>query len=448
MNLWDKTLRTGLVVVSALFIFSCEDPTELGANLQNLQNLEVRYAEIPLEGMQMRIDSMNTTNRGFLAVGRVNDPVFGSIMAESYTNLAYTPGQQIPSDAVLDSVTCFLIFNRPYAASGTPANIQLSIHELTTTFERESSATSTDKLEYSSVALGQKSVTFESNNTIDTTYVLLNDQISARLFAFAKSEETDSSYQHFINTKLKGIAITSTVGTNGITQIANQVGQSGILLHYHIPDKDDTLAYRFNFNYINQNILDLKGSIYTEIDRSGTPLAAIDAVPEQTPVDLQGDKLYLQNLSGILPVLNLDNFFAYFDTIPHAVINRADLVFGTTTTEGILVKSEPSQVITYYFTDDNEVNYFGSVQQTGRIDPSGIGAPMLLTSGATNTMNGDVSNFLQASFDGVVNQERLILSNTFYSESASFNYPRNNFDRLELIKDEIRLKVYYTIPKN
>ncbi|MDN4165717.1 DUF4270 family protein [Cytophagales bacterium LB-30] len=448
MNLWDKTLKTGLVIVSALFTFSCEDPSELGANLQNLQNLEVQYAEIPLEGMQMRIDSMNTTNRGFLAVGRVNDPVFGSIMAESYTNLAYTPGFKLPSGAVLDSVTCYLIFNRLYAASGAPASIQLSIHELTSTFDRQSSATSNDKLEYSAILLGQKTVSFENNNTIDTTHIRLNTQISARLFAFANSEETDSSYQHFINTKLKGIAITSSEGTNGIAQIANQAGQSGILLHYHVPNGEDSLTYRFNFNYINQNILDLKGSIYVEVDRSASPLATMDGIAPNTPTDLPLDNLYLQNITGVLPVLNLNNFFAYFDTIPHAVINRADLVLGSTTTEGILVKSDPTQLITYYFTEDNDVNYFGSVQQTGRIDPSGIGAPMLLTSGATGTMNADISNFLQASFDGVINQNRLILSNTFFSEAAGFNYPRNNFDRLELIKDKIRLKVYYTIPKN
>ena len=103
---------TGLIISSALF--SCEDPSQLGIDLiDDDDDLAVLYTEIPLEAKVVRLDSINTLNRGIMMTGNHTDADFGNLDVQSYLRiLPPTTDTDIPDDVTeADSIRMDLRFN-------------------------------------------------------------------------------------------------------------------------------------------------------------------------------------------------------------------------------------------------------------------------------------------------------------------------------------------------
>ena len=120
----------GLIISSALF--SCEDPSRLGIDLINdNDDLGVLFTEIPLETKVVKIDSINTTNRGIMMTGEHFDTDFGKITVQNYLRLLPpSANSSVPDDVlVADSVKMDLRYSY-FFGSNFPSAHQLLVHEL------------------------------------------------------------------------------------------------------------------------------------------------------------------------------------------------------------------------------------------------------------------------------------------------------------------------------
>src|SRR5690606_25026963 len=102
MNLLDRNL--GLIVFAAFFIFSCEEPNEIGLSLNPDDKIGVYFVELPVETSMVYTDSFNTSSGDIIYSGVQSVPDFGKTEAAAYTQVAWT-SVRIKAGAVFDSVT-------------------------------------------------------------------------------------------------------------------------------------------------------------------------------------------------------------------------------------------------------------------------------------------------------------------------------------------------------
>ena len=259
MNLWDKSLliRQLIVLVVALFFFSCEDETSLLGFRNPNPKFDVRYIEIPLESSLLLVDSVLTDNLStqgsgtvpFNAVGQYTDAFFGTMRAETY--LQVTPGNttKIDETSVYDSVTFQMRVNfYSYGFTGEQT-MKFNIHELTEkTLNLDSGRNRyyfNSTLPYNASPIGQAIVQV-NYDSLKKQYALatasqdtllmkarLSDAYGSHLFSLALTDpgSTFSDPALFVQ-DVKGLVVTE-AEDNGILGINPLTTLSKVTVHYH-----------------------------------------------------------------------------------------------------------------------------------------------------------------------------------------------------------------------
>lgn len=330
MNLWVKRIALGLSAAVALFLFACLDEDNiLGFPNQN-QKFKLTYVEIPLESSVLLFDSLRTSNHASdqtkrLLVGGYSDPVFGTAVAEAYTQIK--PGNASlakPTTAVFDSVSLVLQFDLYHygAKAGTLENY--SIHELTEKLTHRGGKDyyTNTSVAYEAAKLGEKSIQLSAQrldsmatktDTTATITIPLSSSYGERLFAaWNSSDGAFTDFQQFSNT-FKGLAIT---GEGNQKIVGFSVGvNSKLVLHYHT-DKDTT-----TYNFILSNIV---SSSKILIDRASSDLSGL-TTPYEEYIPSDANRRYLQSGVPIATKLNLSAFTEYFANFDKVLINSAEL---------------------------------------------------------------------------------------------------------------------------
>src|SRR5690606_27289159 len=161
----------------------------------------------------------------------------------------------------------------------------------------------------------------------DTTFnVLLSPEFGQRIFQSAiryrdAGNREDSTFVLLSEfPKLfKGIAIqlVSADLENGGKMLRINPAKSSIVLHYHKAGSTDSLFHSRTIGYpqvLNCNKI--------TADRSSTDLAGLTFY---NPVSEMQER-YIQSGAGIVTKLNLNDFFAFADTVPNIQISNAELI--------------------------------------------------------------------------------------------------------------------------
>ena len=133
MNLRART--TGLVLVSALLLFSCgnDDLNTIGLPPEN--NLGIFFVEIPLENRvsQVWVNDISTRNTGTAMAGSYTDPVLGEISAQNFSELllpSANPGRLLEEDAVLDSLVLEMRIGNAFGVDLTTTTQTIQLYQL------------------------------------------------------------------------------------------------------------------------------------------------------------------------------------------------------------------------------------------------------------------------------------------------------------------------------
>lgn len=438
----------GLVGILALFLFSCEDPSEIGLSLNPDDNIGVHFVELPVATSLTLQDSINTSRPATLLAGSYTDPFFGRVTAVTYAEVQANLNS-IADDAVFDSLTLSLEYGYVYGDGFLDQTFTVAM--LADTLSDTTVYYNDDVLPTVST-LGQQVYTVDGARLADypdstaTLTMTLDASFGSDLFDQLKADafEDHEEFSFFF----PGITISGDGNNGSIVGFSTEEGASKLILHYHTAE--DTVLLNFplenrvpSFNHIS-------------VDRAGTPLASLvngEAIPSPD------GRLYFQAGTGVTPKLDLSSLyeFAAVDSNANLIINRAEIVINNIVEPPTHFEA-PSNILLFYTNETNNRivlrNEYGVVQEDaiyGRyLNNSSIAPDTLLNPGSSSaplfipynerkdTYSSAISLFTQTLLDRRRWLDQLLVIPA--SNGSTVN-------RAILNSDDIKLKIYYTTLK-
>ncbi len=472
MNLLAKTW-IGLLLIAGLFIFSCEDPSDIGLELTNLP-VDVVYQEITLPASNVFVDSIRTSENASLMVGRVESEIFGATNSTALSALTFIgPDIETVSDSVtvgsdkffttftpiLDSVVMTLEVN--YVHSSNVGDLQtFTVHKLDdqlfsgvyylANFDTPILPNYQDD-EFSFTVDADSLMEVWQKDQTDDDYepyrfsFKLSDSLSTEFFDIAHS---DFTYE-LLKNEFKGIALQGAPDGTIMTGFS-PTGTSNIRIHYHI--WADTVGRSSGIladSLTSDFIFATNGARYNKFqtDRSGSVIGG-SISNNLKEFDTNDGNVYFMPGSGIFPKVSLQPLHDFFDQFnpeegQFLHISRAEFTLKTGNTD-TLFEANPSNFRFLFMADSAQVNTTGLAESdlysTIVLDDIGYQANSYrpLTAYFNNDSleyNANMSAFVQHIEDGTVDVEKLVLMPQTFN---SMNYSVFNIE-------EIKLGVYYII---
>lgn len=438
MNLWVK--NCGLLITLIFFFISCDDdPTDIGEPLNpNGDKVGVFFAEFPVTSSNILLDSVYTAYSGRALVGQYNDPDFGYVKSQSYTQfLPEKANPTVPEGMVVDSVVLTLRQNY-YHGDNFLAPQTVQAHILDENLEFKSYFTF-NQTAYSTL-IGEKA--FVTNPEIDTLFRmhLTPDAFyTDQWLQFTRTYKADSATTTTFMDVIKGLALVPGEDNTVVLGFDLYHPQSNIAIHYHTSTDTSHVSFRFGNN--NSSGIVSYNNIIT--DWSNTPLAGITPHTEFHTGD---DMIYLQPGTGLVSKINIESFKTFMDTTGNIIINRADLIIGAVNPFSKYL--EPPSSIAYYYTDESNKALLRDPNQprSGGNFPLAIFEPgsgnqsqpvpvESRISKESYTLN--MTNILDAYSRDLMDVNEYLVSPPGYAIS-------NSLRQAKLHSNNLKLKIYYT----
>lgn len=338
LNLRAKLV--GLCVPIAAILSSCEDPSNIGLELDpNNNQIGVSYIEIPLSADVVQRDSIYTTNAGVVQYGRSENDFFGITEAIGYSRLFFNRDVARPREgARLDSVKLNISF-REVIAEELQTPKKLSIHLLQEQIQDKDYYTF-DGLAYDPAPTFEATIDFRAKQ--DTIVTLPVDN------AF-----TDLVFEELVDGRYFGDIFSFREFLPGLVfkgedaSFSTRVGNNTGLIFYYTNDGDTIsraypIATGLNFNLARH-------FTQTVIDRTGTPT---EVVQEKNKAYNLGQYAGGKSTYGMVMKLNTSPLDQFLDTLENVTFNQVILEFGPLVSD--TSANYPPQFLKMFFT--NETN--------------------------------------------------------------------------------------------
>ncbi|HEY3403001.1 MAG TPA: DUF4270 family protein [Ohtaekwangia sp.] len=375
-----------------------------------------------------------------------------------------------------------------------PGNVGGQQKPVESTYYRQKEYFTNSEVTYNASALcsGEIKANLADLNDINKAFYLnmkLDSEFAERLFDRASQKDSTFTDLSIFTTLFPGLAIVAEEGSDKIIGI-NPIHDSTYLrLHYHVKRiikntiKTDSLVLDFNLNrssgFISFNKI--------ETDRTGTDLAGLNYYEE----DESSLKRYIQAGTGVVTKIDFSAFLDSLQSIPRLAINSAEFIIDNTDNpqhfnppQGLLVKlikennrpkklTHPGKSSAYRKDAEDLSAYTGFVNYDNAnsftftsgipfdstfniVDDAG-GFLTLLYDDDTRDYKGKASLFFQKLHALSLSEEEETLYTTAvlipYSPGSRTSQPvygrhinGKSVNRVSFNKDNIRLRVYYTIP--
>lgn len=467
MTLWDK--RLGLILGLAFFIFACEEPGEIGLDINPENGAFVAiFNEIPIKSTiieyedilsdnSTRIDKSIPINNGFQSVtgagrlltGNIITEDFGELQAKGFTSLYLgSVDSNLKESYVFDSLIISVRMNYLYGDRDKfVGNKRIYVHELEEEMNLDSLYLTKNSTAYSIDPLGEFNFSVLDSSRIDTVFTTrLSDELGQRFLDRAKVDTMNNlEFREFFN----GIAFVSDEANEVLIGIIPESQSTFVRLYYH--DAGDTSSTSFVYpmvgwisdtlrnppstdTYIyNKNISKYYNHI--SLDKSGTPIAGIPDFYEDFETD--NGLTYMQGSAGIFTKLNMGSYLSFLDTIDHLVINRAELVMPVENYDDYLSPPNPLDV---YISDQNNKFIKLDVSSTDFIYATIDSRLQYIEDTVTNEniFVGEVTDYIQNLTSGISTDSLLLIGQASLWNSVT------SVNQLITRKDEITLRVYYS----
>ncbi len=343
MNLWGEKIKTGLAILSALFLFHCEEPSELGLDLRDdTDEVGPYYKEIELPSYLISRDSVLTSSSARLLSGIYEHPDLGKINASCYTQFGYgSESVNIADSALLDSLILYL--QSDYNFGPDVVNPQkFTLHELEEDLNDTAAYFSFSEVEYSTESLSSRSFLLKPLADTLLSFPLSEDYANRLFNALKDTTLIDPDDVESLEVLFKGFAIIPGSETGIMLRFNQESDESMLSLFYHYPD--DTASRRYDFRFFNAANFNRMIADYR-----GTPLDGIEDQPFQDfqPAD---NKTYLQSGSGLIPKISFAPVREFFDTIQHAALNQVSLEIKI---NEMRENEYPPSSLAFYFANEN-----------------------------------------------------------------------------------------------
>lgn len=451
MTLWDR--RFGLILGLAFFTFACEEPGEIGLDINpESGSFVARYDEIPiptsiilyediLSDNSTRIDNFtqNPTTGGRLLTGNYSTEDFGRFQSKAFTSIylgsaGFNPNDDFVFDSLVFSIRVDYLYGERENFLG---NKKIFIHELEEEIKIDSLYLTKNSTSYIEEPVGEFNIDISSfdSTRVDTVFTTrLSDELGLRFLDKAKTDtltyKNNVEFRKFFN----GFALVSDEANEVVAGIHAESESTFMRLYIH--DSQDTTFFTYILpgrDTAGVNITRYYNNI--TLDRAGTPIEGI--LDFHMDFQTNNGLSYIQESAGIFTKLNIGPYFDFLDTIDHLVINRAELVIPVESYNDYL---EPPGTLDLYVTDQNNKfveNYdslrmFISFATVGRLSYSKEGNEN------KGQFVGNITNYIQALTSGTSSDTLLLIGQSSLWNSVV------TVNQLVSAKDEITLKVYYS----
>ena len=457
MNLLDK-IWFGLLTIVALTIFSCEDSSDIGLDLDSDGvRVKVLYTELPLEAKNVSIDSIITSDDSRLLLGKNVDPTFGTIRSTLYSQLSFKTGVLIPGtdkSYVIDSTVINLNIDKVHTNEFDQIQ-HFDIYQLTDTlfgsnnyYANYSTPYRTDKKE------GSFDMLLNSDRVRDKdslTYILsyrLPDDLGDELFAIATEEKGSSiSPAGALKYEYKGIAIVPSEDNTILLGIEPE-DSTNITVHYHeIHSYKESNVSKDSVSIDSLTlVVGLNSLFYNNISTDRTGSRMENEKGNYNSFSTNDGNVYLQPASGIFPKLDLDTLSKFLARYPDIQINRLEIVAETRENDIYHQNIQDLRFMYVDAEDGSKINTNGLASnilyEAAIMTDNGYLAriPEMLVSSLDETSltyEGYPTFFGQLVETGSLNVESVIVMPT---DLTTPDY--SIFDE----KSGFRIKLYYTLP--
>ena len=426
MNLLDR--RAGVFGLLFLILVSCEEPNEIGLILNPTDEVDVYYAELPVEASMVLIDSIATSNVSTLLTGAQTYSGLGDIEAVAYTQVGYNAGA-LHTEAILDSLVLQLSPSYFYGEDIAQAQ-RFYVHRIVEgeSLYRDSTYFSSKFTSYNEALLGTSDFIYGTQDDTATVYqedlvnIKLDSDFAQDLFAKIKAKAFDSTdvfYKY-----LSGFAIVSDQQNNAVTGFDLSTGKSRLVMHYHTAN--DTSNFVFNISNTVPHYTHIKA------DYSGV-IPNVESYKEFTA---NNGLIYGQAGMGLFPKLKFSAFKNFTDTVGAFVLNSAAIDWGEIIS---LHEQLPPPATLYMYLTDESNFYLGNLnygfQSTTVLDFNyfAYGKEYLAPS------SSNLSDYFTMLKEGRQQWDEVLV----YSSKNNSSVNIFSFD-----PSQVKLKLYYTKLKN
>ncbi|MCK5470381.1 MAG: DUF4270 family protein, partial [Cyclobacteriaceae bacterium] len=321
MTLWDR--RFGLILGLAFFTFACDEPGEIGLEL-NPENgtFVAKYSEIPVANSIIQHEDIFSDNStrinnftqqrfsdGRLLTGSYSTQDFGKFQSKAFSSLYLGSFGFKGDDFIFDSLVLSIKVDYLYGErQNFPGNKRIFVHELAEEIKIDSLYLTKNSTSYLEEPIGEFNIDISSFDTtrVDTVFTArLSDELGLRFLDKAKTDtltyNNNVDFRKFFN----GFALVSDEANGVVAGIHAESSSTFMRLYIH--DSQDTTS----FDYILQG-LDTGGFNITRyynnitLDKAGTP---IEGIPDfHTDFQTNNGLSYIQGSAGIFTKLNVGSY--------------------------------------------------------------------------------------------------------------------------------------------
>jgi len=459
-TLWGRI--SSLLPVFILFLVACEDPGEVGLELNPGNGAFVaKYQELQLTTSIVLVEDIlsdnstringrapySPTSDGRILFGNYTTPDFGSISSKGFSSLYLSKRGFKPSEDTLgleyDSLVMYMYVDYLYGKSflGTK---QINIHELKEEIQIDSVYLTKNSTPYHEEPVGTLNFDFSSFDSVRVDTLLrvrLADELGNRLFNEAYADTTTFSNNVEFRQFFNGFAFVPGSANDMITGVHMENQSSFVRMFVH--NSKDTAAYDFVFtgyDTAGYNITRYYNNI--TLERSGSSLGPInDYYTDYFPADNRG---LTQGNSGVFTKLDFTPYLNFIDTIDNLIINRAELVIPI---EPYDTYFDPVGSVDLYKVDELNrfVEGFDSTYLKVNYQTAGRLGFNKNKNSRTGKYDGLITNYIQSFTTSVADGEQVYSSVLVGQPNLWNSVILTNQSAIPL--EEIKLRVYYSTLK-
>ncbi|MFT2010411.1 DUF4270 family protein [Pontibacter sp. 13R65] len=361
MNLAVK--RYLLFFFSLVAITACEDPSEIGLELQDNNRIGTDFTDTLTinSGTVLLEDSLSTFRLSPFLAGYYSDPVLGTTRAATFTEVGLG-GTDLTFGSNPQPVSMTLTLDYSLIYGNKDSDLTLNVHRLTEGFSSRGSYYSNTTLPYEATPIGTgtfrpRIFTLATKDSAEVVKIEMSLDFAREILSKSGTSAL-STRQNFIDEFLKGIAIVSpNVEPASILALNLSSASTSLSLKYKVDADTAIKEHRFTLGGAdNRNFYNVTA------DRSGTAIASL--VKEGYLPSQETDGVsFVQANTQLLTKLTfpyLEQFKTHHGNI---IINRAELILPIQNASSTSFPAHPGFVL--YETN-----------QTNRILQNASGVPL------------------------------------------------------------------------
>ncbi|WKN33038.1 DUF4270 family protein [Porifericola rhodea] len=443
--------KSGLIVLSALLFFSCENDDLLSLDFDpNDENLNLSFTEFTVPFKLAQLDSVATSNADNMLVGNYQNNNFGYAKSKAYikVGIGNSSVNKAEDDHVLDSMVLVLVKNYFYGSTDGDMQQRINIHRLTEYFNDTLAYYRDSQLAYEDTPIGSFSFTANAEEPTDTLRIRLSETLGNELLDKLKANAAEIDSNALFTNYFKGIALVSETENTFASGFYPAIS---MIVYHSAPSDTVSESYSFGTSrFFNGIEYDRNGTVLTELSKAGTIGDASDG------------GFYMQAGTGVLPRLDFQPLLDFVrNNSEKVLLNRVILHIGLPEPPK-LGTPPPSYLLGFQLEDDgisnlvefspvaNQLIFSGLYNDTDYVYNSidnipvpAEGSPFAYDS-ASMSYEIKMTSFAQNLVDGYIDNSNVMLYPVNLSSSGVNRDLNDRYSQIVTEADSIRLKVYYT----